>query len=114
MVYSELGWLMVDRYEQKMSFADDAGGGDGAVSEGKGDETTPTTTTTGSPPAAVATGSGLEPPIITLQDLVDDTDSSCREETKEMYRNENKSAMLEGTTTGVPESLQTWLTEVSE
>ena len=111
--YSDLGWLIVDRYEQKMTFADDVtGGGDAAVSEGKGDSTGATPSTGND--ASVVAGGGSEPPPVTLQDLVDDTDSACREETKDMYRNENKIAMLDGTSTGVPESLQTWLTEVRQ
>ena len=123
--YSDLGWLTVDRYEQKMTFADDASGGtgggvgDAAVSEGKSDGAAGSSTSSSSSAGAAqsssssAAGGASESPVVTLLDLVDDTDAACREETKEMYRNENKSNMLEGTTTGVPESLQTWLTEVT-
>ena len=52
--------------------------------------------------------------MVTLFELVSETDAACRDETKDMYRAEGKSALLEGTTTGVPESLQTWLIEVKE
>mmetsp|Transcript_117 Transcript_117/g.213 ORF Transcript_117/g.213 Transcript_117/m.213 type:complete len:1180 (-) Transcript_117:42-3581(-) len=50
-------------------------------------------------------------PMVCLQDVVDEVERSCKEETKELYVREGKESILQETEEGIPESLSIWLRE---
>lgn len=52
------------------------------------------------------------PPSLTLQEIVIEITNICKRETKELYKSEGKSNLLDKTE--IPESLLVWLTEMNE
>ena len=111
--HTDLAWLSLDRFVQRIPWESGTDDGDEPAADAAG-ASDPESSSSSSSSAAFAAADAPEPPTTTLFELVSETDAACRDETKDMYRVEGKSALLEGTTAGVPESLQTWLTEVKE
>jgi hypothetical protein len=63
------------------------------------------------PPSA---DNSLMPPLNSaqrLQEIVDEVEQVCIQETRELYTKEGKSELLKETTEGIPESLKNWLRE---
>jgi hypothetical protein len=66
------------------------------------------------PPSA---DTSLSPPLNSpqrLQEIVDDVEKTCIQETRELYTKEGKSDLLNETTEGIPESLKNWLRETRQ